>query len=393
MEKRVNRPKWWKPGMRQRPSGLWEWKFYVATPEGAKQVSAYGRNWSELNEDRKEKEQRYEVAPSRIRLNELLDRYLEYKAKRVNPRRVADDTSRMAAYVRPALGRLTLADLCTRWSIIERHFESLTEETPNPCTVQMTFDELKRAFNYAVKHQLCRVNPCTFATRPEYSSEEVEIFTLEEALKLLELSQGQVRLMIFFWLATAARSWSEVLGLRVRDINFLRKEVYIRTFVTRTVNGAPIEKKPKDGQKNAQGKNRRSRRDIPLIAPLSKALGAWVQARRLGPDDYVFPDAHGGLIREGNWRSRKWQPLVAAIGKPDAHPYQLRHTCNSLLAYCGVDADTRAAICGHSAAVNRLVYTHTQTEAKRAALDKLEALLSGTLKGTNEGTEEATTAA
>lgn len=393
MGKPDNAPNWWKPGMRQRPSGIWEWKFYVRTPEGAKQVSAYGRNWHEIKEDRKDKERRYEIAPNRLRLNELLDRYLEYRAKQVNPRRLADDTSRIATYVRPGLGRLTLADLCTRWSIIEQHFEALSDDMPNSCTLQMVFDQLKAAFNYAIKQQLCLLNPCSFVTRPNYSSEEVEIFTLEDVLKLLELAQGQVRLMVFFWLATAARSWSEVLGLRVRDINFLRKEVYIRTFVTRTVNGAPMEKKPERGHKKAKGKNKRAVRTIPLIAPLVNALALWVQSKGLGPDDYVFPNTSGGLIREGNWRERKWKPLVEAVGRPDAHPYQLRHTCNSLLAYCGVDADTRAAICGHSEAVNRSVYTHIKTEAQRAALDKLEALLSGTDKGTDEGTQEATTAA
>lgn len=73
-----------------------------------------------------------------------------------------------------------------------------------------------------------------------------------------------------------------------------------------------------------------------------------------------------------------------------AVPYELRHTASSLLADLGVDAETRAEICGHSEAVNRSVYTKMSLEAKRAAMDKLGPLfpdLAMADKGQDKGTE------
>lgn len=59
-------------------------------------------------------------------------------------------------------------------------------------------------------------------------------------------------------------------------------------------------------------------------------------------------------------------------------------------------AETRAAICGHSEAVNKAVYTKMGLEAKRGAMDKLGLLfpdLAAADKGQDEGTGAAEIAA
>lgn len=65
----------------------------------------------------------------------------------------------------------------------------------------------------------------------------------------------------------------------------------------------------------------------------------------------LFPNQRGGILRDNNW-----------------------HTANSLLAELGIDAEQGAAICGHSQAVDKAVYTKVSLEVKRAAMDKLAAL-------------------
>jgi hypothetical protein len=80
---------------------------------------------------------------------------------------------------------------------------------------------------------------------------------------------------------------------------------------------------------------------------------------------------------------------MVAIGKDGAVPYELRHTTNSLLADLGVEVEQRAAICGHSEAVNKAVYTKMSLEANRAAMSKLEGLFASRVtvgKGQNKGT-------
>lgn len=124
------RPAWWQPGMRYRRNGNIEWRFYVRIPGGTKQVSAYGNGIKELKAERKRIEQLYVFAPERIRLNELLDRYLEEKRREdIDARKIADMESRFERFIRPKLGRHDIAVLCANWNIIGEHFRALSKSS------------------------------------------------------------------------------------------------------------------------------------------------------------------------------------------------------------------------------------------------------------------------
>lgn len=254
---------------------------------------------------------------------------------------------------------------------------------------------MKRAFRFAESRQCCTLNPLAKLERPQYSpSETREPFTIEQVYSLIANATGRDKVMICFLVMTGVRTWSEMSGLRVRDLNLLQRSVTLATFVRRNEKGRPEEKPSVNGKQ--VGKTKRAARAVPLIEPLAAILEQYLCKARLGPDDYLFPNALGGLLRDGNWTRRRWKPLVTAIGKPKAVPYELRHTASSLLADLGVDAETRAEICGHSEAVNRSVYTKMSLEAKRAAMDKLGPLFPGlaaTDKGQDKGTEGAVDAA
>lgn len=365
-------PSWWQKGMRYRENGSIEWRFYVKTPAGAKQVSAYGSTITELKSERKRIEQSYEIAPERITLNELLDRYIAEKEgdARLDQRKVSDTKSRLKRFVRQRLGRFTLAVLCANWSVIGDHFRYLTGKYPNSYVIQRTFDELRRAFKFALARQWCTINPVAYLERPEYVPEgERQPFTLEQVLDLLIKAIGRNRVMIAFLVMTGVRTWSEMSGVRVRDCNLLKKTVRLSTFVRRSKTGRPEEKPAILGK--PRGKSYRAERDVPLVDPLIALLEPYVREAGLRPDDYLFPNQRGGLLRGGNWNKRVWKPLAAAIGRPNAVPYELRHTTATLLKALKVDVETRAAICGHSAAINETVYAKTTIDAKREALDKL----------------------
>lgn len=142
----------------------------------------------------------------------------------------------------------------------------------------------------------------------------------------------------------------------------------------RAENGRPVEKEDIPGK--PRGKNEAAERELPLVDPLVIMLRDYVTSTGLGPDDYLFPNKYGGLLRASNWGRRIWKPLVKAIGRPDAVPYELRHTTNTLLAELGVGAEQRAEICGHSELVNNIIYTHVSLEATRAAMNKLGLLFT-----------------
>ncbi|HEV3155633.1 MAG TPA: tyrosine-type recombinase/integrase [Candidatus Baltobacteraceae bacterium] len=366
------RPAWWQKGMRRKSGGRIEWRFYVQTPAGSKQASAYGRSITELKAERKRIEKLYEFAPERITLNELLDRFVAEKRgdNTIDQRKISDMESRFERLVRPKLGRLSIGALCTNWAIISAHFQALSGKDPNSYVVQRAFDELRRAFKFGISHQWCTLNPMLHLERPKYrATEKRQPFTLEQVFELLRLSTGRDRVIIAFLVMTGVRTWSEMSGLRVRDCNLLKKTVKLSTFVRRTEKGQPVEKPVTSGK--PRGKTERAEREIPLVDPLVALLEEHIRSASLGPDDYLFPNQYGGLLRDNNWRTRVWKPLAEAVGRPDAVPYELRHTTNSLLAELGMIAEERAAICGHSEVVNKMVYTKIGLEARRVIMDKL----------------------
>jgi integrase len=49
----------------------------------------------------------------------------------------------------------------------------------------------------------------------------------------------------------------------------------------------------------------------------------------------VFADGTGGYLRRQNWRRRVWIPALERAGVAYFRPYDLRHTCATLLLYEG----------------------------------------------------------
>ena len=69
---------------------------------------------------------------------------------------------------------------------------------------------------------------------------------------------------------------------------------------------------------------------------------------RPDPRTLVFGDTKGGHLRRQNWRQRVWTPALAAAGEPCFRPYDLRHTCATLLIYEGRPVTEVAAHMGHA---------------------------------------------
>jgi integrase len=371
------RPRGWKPGMLRRKDGRWHWKFYL---DGAPHY-VYAKNPIELAVARTQKERELEVAPERVTLGGLLDNYVLYRdAEGYDKRGTADIKAKFRKYVRDGLGQYTLAELCLKPSLINRHFKEQARKYPGSRALQQTFDELRRCFRYGIKEDLCRKNPCTVEScdRPKYRSPEREPFTVEQVREMIDKAQGQSRVLIAFLAMTGARP-GEVYALKTHDLDLLHRQVTFKTFMYRDENGAQ--------QERSSGKSKRSARSCPLIPPLVQILEQHIASAHLGPHDYVFHNQCGEMLHENDWRQRVFQPLSISVGRPDARPYHLRHTCNTFLIELGVPAEVRAAILGHGKAVNLKDYGHVQQEAAGREMAKLAALFDGCQKGCQESAE------
>jgi integrase len=92
--------------------------------------------------------------------------------------------------------------------------------------------------------------------------------------------------------------WGEVAGLRVGNVDVLRKTVTIAEQVTRGRGGAGDIGPPKSAA---------ARRTISIPAELADELSAHMKALELtgaDPEELLFPNAEGLPLDYSNWRRR-----------------------------------------------------------------------------------------
>jgi integrase len=97
---------------------------------------------------------------------------------------------------------------------------------------------------------------------------------------------------------------------------------------------------------------------------------------RPDPGTLVFGDAKGGHLRRQNWRQRVWIPALVTAGESYFRPYDLRHTCATLLIYEGRPVTEVAAHMGHAdPGFTARVYGHVFADAAKRRRVPIEAAI------------------
>jgi integrase len=79
----------------------------------------------------------------------------------------------------------------------------------------------------------------------------------------------------------------------------------------------------------------------------------------------VFPDTIDGHLRRQNWRRRAWIPALTNAGFAYFRPYDLRHTCATLLIYEGRTVNEVARHLGHAdPGFTARTYAHVYEDAE-----------------------------
>lgn len=122
------------------------------------------------------------------------------------------------------------------------------------------------------------------------------------------------------------------------------------------------------------------------------ALDATVQAsldahRAPSLNDWIFPDAAGGVLDPDNFRHRVWKPLLVAAKLRHVRIHDLRHTYASLLIAAGKELHYIQEQLGHhSPAFTLSTYGHLLPRDRSGEVDCLDDVApSGTLSAPNRG--------
>lgn len=171
-----------------------------------------------------------------------------------------------------------------------------------PTTVHRAYGVLAAILDVAVKDRRLTSNPSRGASLPR-KSKRSHTYLAREQVEALALAAGDRRPLVLV-LAYCGLRWGEATGLRVRDLDMLRRRINVR------VNAVEV------GSELIVGTPKTHKvRSVPVIASLLPILAQACEGK--GPDDLVFWSALGTHVRRAHNRSGWFaQPvrLVRASG-------------------------------------------------------------------------------
>jgi integrase len=209
-------------------------------------------------------------------------------------------------------------------------------------------------FKLAITQRRLTFNPCTAVTSVPSPSPRRKVKPVSETdirALLARLPSERDRVLVL-WLAYTGTRPVEALGLTVGDVNLQRRRVTVLTA------------KGHDDQERS--------RTLGIAAPLYEVLVPYLNGR--GADESLFAAEDGGDLNYPSWRLNTWHPACAAAGLGKIRPYDLRHTCASMLLARGATMVDLQVWMGHTkASTTSDIYTHLLDEDQHA--DRLAALL------------------
>ena len=242
-------------------------------------------------------------------------------------------------------------------------------------TIKLHISMISSIFDYAIKMQLVRNNPCRAVTLPKPDGEKREVYTLEEVQKLLELfekePESNYKYVLFYTLAiyTGFRR-GELLGLEWKDMDFNTNMV--------TVNRTSIYSKRAGGTYTETPKTESSYRTLKLPDEVMDMLLKWkelqeIQRQRVGSKwietDRIFTKWNG-LTLDGTAPGYIYKKFCERTGMGYVCNHSFRHFNASVLISNGIDVKTVQSCLGHSTATTTLqIYAHTFQSAQAAAME------------------------
>jgi integrase len=230
---------------------------------------------------------------------------------------------------------------------------------------------LRAALRAAVRLGLLASSPAAAIPRPRVTAREMRPLDRDEVQRLLEAAEGE-RLSAWFILAIdSGMRPGELFALHWPDVDWDRGRVLVRQSLEE-IGGRLRLKIPKTP---------RSRRWIPLCQATLAALAdhkgkmeAEGQDIVLGP---VLCNQEGGLVRQSNFYHQVFRPTIRRAGL-SLRPYDLRHTCATLLLEAGINIKVVSERLGHESVATTLKhYAHVLPAMQEAATAAMQAIMNG----------------
>jgi len=317
----------------------------------------------------------------------------QWRAMQLHRDSTADMVERaFRLHILPTLGHYAISDL--RASHL-RTWVKTTADKLAASSIHLVYSYVKSMLNAAVADRVISVSPCSGVRLPEIANRGYFIPSPDQVHALTdEIAERYSPIPLVA--AGCGLRGSEVFGLELDHIDFLRREIHIRQQLKRMA-----------GQPAYVGelKSSTSRRTVELPEVVQNALARHLELHppvlaqiedRTDPRDVhcrpsrlLFVTAHGRPLHRSNW-STVWRTAVRRAGLPAGFGlHGLRHYFATLLIHNGASVKTVQLALGHSSPTITLnTYAHEWPDA----LDRTRALVDAALTRPSGSSDSATAA-
>ncbi|HSS12230.1 MAG TPA: site-specific integrase [Acidimicrobiales bacterium] len=273
------------------------------------------------------------------------------------------DARFLRLYILPAIGGRPLGLLSPL------DMQRLTDDLASrlaPNTVRAAIGVARAVLTAAVDADILVRSPARRLRVAGYARKDRPALTVEQVNQLADATGPRWRAMVLTAAYCGLRA-SELAGLRVADVDFLRRRINV-AHAGVCVNGRVVDKTTKTRFSTAA-----------VAAPefVVDELALHLKANRsdVGSDDYVFVGPKGGRVRSNQWGQRVLGPACRRAGLPVVGTQDLRHLHATVLAGLGVHPSVAQRRLRHAKSSTTLdIYTHVGDDADRAVANLLEGL-------------------
>jgi integrase len=290
---------------------------------------------------------------------------------------LARDSTVLRTHALPVLGQRPMA------SITPADIKVVVDEMATklaPDTVRTNLAVIRAVFNAAVDAEVLARSPVRAIRTAKADARDRPTLTMEEILRLADAMGDRYRALVLVGAILGLR-WSEAIGLRVSDVDFLRRTLTVSQTISEVegrINVAPT-------------KSRTSRRTMSVPQFVVEELARHAAAYQRSGDELLFVGPKGGALRR-SFAARTFTPAVAAA-EVDARVtfHGLRHVAASLMVEAGVHPRVIQQRLGHATArLSMELYAHVPEAADRDVAATLDAAFA---RSANAGNASASVAA
>lgn len=221
-------------------------------------------------------------------------------------------------------------------------------------------------------------NPCDAVSPPSVPAVEMRFLTAAEVADLAEAISPYYRTLIYT-AAYAGLRWSELVGLKRKRVDPLRRTVTVAEQLVLLDNGRT--------RVWEQPKTEAGVRSMSIPAFLVDMLGCQLAERALpGPDGLVFPNQAGKPIAASSFNAHHFAPAKRKAGIDSRLRFHdLRHTAVALAIARGAHPKAIQARMGHSTVQMTLDrYGHLFPGSESEAASALDAYLERAQAGSQQ---------